>query len=229
MVVPIIDDALCLAIGELLVNLHGPRMYLPSNAQASGRAGRVPEMGGSRAGGHFANWLPGFRESDANSPQRALRAEPPRRSRQCEVAASFGTTRAIFTAMPFHQLPRARWQEFFDDLTRVIDRTTRVDIEVIGLDVGDQIEAQDMTLNGLTYEAKSDTFYVYSDGAGNSVDHAIPHPREIWVELGPGGLSRVVVKDTAGHQQFVTMKEPLALSDTVHEELRSLQGQTQMS
>ena len=123
----------------------------------------------------------------------------------------------------FYQLPKERWEEFFDDFAGVLSTESRqVDIEVAGLAIGDQTAAQHLPLNGLTYEPKTDTFYIYSDGSGANLDHAIVHPKEIWVELGPTGLSRVVVKEEGDQQQFIVLREALALPPGVEDELRSL-------
>ena len=123
----------------------------------------------------------------------------------------------------FYQLPKERWEEFFDDFAGLlVTENKRVDIEVTGLSIGDQTAAEHLPLNGLTYEPKSDTFFIYSDGSGRNLDHSIAHPKEIWVELGPTGLSRVVVKEEGDQQQFIVLREPLALPPAVEDELRML-------
>lgn len=123
----------------------------------------------------------------------------------------------------FYQLPKERWEEFFADFAGLLGTENKqVDIEVTGLSIGDQTAAEHLPLNGLTYEPKSDTFFIYSDGKGTNVDHAIAHPQEIWVELGPTGLSRVVVKEEGDQQQFIVLRDPLALPPAVEDELRSL-------
>ena len=95
------------------------------------------------------------------------------------------------TMNQFTQLPKERWEEFFDDLSSILREGRQVDIEVAGLSIGDQIAAEHLPLNGLTYDPKDDTFYIYTNGQGNNLDHAISHPREIWIDFA-GGVPSVV-------------------------------------
>lgn len=111
--------------------------------------------------------------------------------------------------MSFLQLPTAKWHEFFDEISRVM-RGRLVEVEVAGLDLGDQIVAEWVPLNGLAYEPKEDVLYVYTEPA-DGVDHAIPHPREILIDLEPAGVTQVVVADADGREQFVRLRAPLAL------------------
>jgi len=110
----------------------------------------------------------------------------------------------------FLKLPPQKWHDFFDGMTKVM-RGKRVEIEVVGLDLGDQIEASSLPLNGITYEPREDVLYVYTEPATGDLDHAIAKPREVFVEMGPAGVSQVVVVDVEGHKQFIRLRSPLAL------------------
>ena len=123
--------------------------------------------------------------------------------------------------MRFYQLPKERWEDFFDDLSASNGGRRPVDIEVAGPNVGDQIAAHNLSLNGMTYDRKSDTFYIYSDGEGDGLDHAIYHPQEIWVDFAASGLSRIVVEEDGGQRQFVTIGHPLLLPANVGAGFRS--------
>lgn len=114
--------------------------------------------------------------------------------------------------MNFRQLPRAKWREFFDAMSEAM-RGKLVEVEVAGLDLGDQIETEWVPMNGMAYEPNEDVLYVYTEPE-DSVDHAIPHPRDVFVELGPAGVSQVVVVDADDHKQFVRLRAPLALPAT---------------
>jgi hypothetical protein len=70
-------------------------------------------------------------------------------------------------------------------------------------------------LNGLTYDRKADTFYVYVAGIERDLDHAIPHPREILVRMGVGGVEEVVILDADGHEHLVRLRQPLVLPQPV--------------
>jgi hypothetical protein len=107
-------------------------------------------------------------------------------------------------------VPKERWQPFFDALTKVLEGNT-VEIEVIGLDLGDQIETDWLPLSGLTYDSKDHTFYVYLEDQANSMAHAITEPREIFVRIAGRGLEQVVVIDSDDHRNVINLREPLEL------------------
>ena len=119
--------------------------------------------------------------------------------------------------MSFLQLPPAKWREFFDEMSGVM-RGRLVEVEVAGLDLGDQIVAEWLPLNGMAYEPKEDVLYVYTEPA-DGIDHAIPHPREVLVDLEPAGVTQVVVADADGRKQFVRLRAPLALPATSRADL----------
>lgn len=114
------------------------------------------------------------------------------------------------TPVEFRPLRRENWQRFFDEVTKLIEGS-QVEIEIAGLDLGDQIQAARLPLNGLTYDPNDDTFYVYIEDVENSFDHAIPHPREILVHLVPEGLDQLVVLDPEGRRHIVRLRHPLQL------------------
>jgi uncharacterized protein YuzE len=122
--------------------------------------------------------------------------------RTTEAAESSSTT--------YVTLAKENWQPFFDAFTKVLEGR-RVEIEVIGLEFGDQIEAEWLPLNGLTYDPKADTFYVYVEGVERDLDHAVPHPQEILVHTGSGGVEQVVVIDIDEHEHIVRLRQPLEL------------------
>jgi hypothetical protein len=107
-------------------------------------------------------------------------------------------------------ISKERWQSFFDVFTKVL-QNRRVEIEVIGLDLGDQIEAEWLPLNGLTYDPKADTFYVYLGNVDRNFDHAVSQPREILVRLGAGGLEQVIVVDAGAYEHIVRLRRPIEL------------------
>jgi hypothetical protein len=112
--------------------------------------------------------------------------------------------------MNFLQLSQDAWRDFFDDMTTSV-RGRLVEIDVLGLDLGELVEAEWLWLVGITYEPNEDALYVFVDTAGGGVDHAIVHPKRVFVELGPSGMSQVVVFDAEEHRQFLRLRPPLEL------------------
>jgi hypothetical protein len=62
--------------------------------------------------------------------------------------------------MPLTQLGKSQWQPYFDRVSRTLGDTKRVHIEVAGLSLGDQVEAESLPLFGLSYDPKKDAFIV---------------------------------------------------------------------
>ncbi len=120
----------------------------------------------------------------------------------------------------YYQLPKTRWTAFFDDLTSALKDRKQVHIEVAGLKIGLQVAVEHLPLSGLTYDHKNDTFYVYTSNSHGNLNHAIASPREIWVDMASSGLSRIVVKDADGQQQFIRLRDPIALPRPIQEDLR---------
>jgi hypothetical protein len=110
----------------------------------------------------------------------------------------------------YRLLEKPRWANYFATITEAL-QGKRAEIEVAGLDLGDQIEAEHIVLNGVTYDHKDDTLYIYAADAGSDLDHAIAHPREIVVSSRTGILDRIVVKDAESHLHVITLREALEL------------------
>jgi hypothetical protein len=113
-------------------------------------------------------------------------------------------------SLSYAPIPKEKWQSFFDAFTKTLEGR-HVEIEVVGLAFGDQIEAEWLPLNGLTYDPKADTFYIYAEGLEHDIDHAVPHPREILVRTGPDGIEDVVAIDPEQNQHIVHLRQPLLL------------------
>lgn len=112
--------------------------------------------------------------------------------------------------MSFEVIEKSKWQTYFDVLSRTLEGK-RVEIEVIGIDLGDQLQVEQLPLNGITYDPNDDSLYIYMEDVDRRVEHMIPSPSAVYVELGNDGLSQVVVMDKDGHKQIVRFRAPLEL------------------
>ena len=106
-------------------------------------------------------------------------------------------------------LAKAEWREFFDRLSDALAGKP-AEVEVASLDLGDQIVAEWIPLQGITYDTADDLLDVSFD----RLTHMIRHPRDIIVEEGPGGVSSVAVALRDGSRQVIRLKQPLLLSAT---------------
>lgn len=108
--------------------------------------------------------------------------------------------------MATHRLDPSQWQTYFDRVSRGLGGR-QVSIEVTGLTLGDQIEADKLSLTGLSYDPKDNLVEI----ATEVVDHLIRQPREIYVEEDVEGLHNVEIVDPDGNHQIIRLQTPLAL------------------
>src|ERR1700740_3410180 len=87
------------------------------------------------------------------------------------------------TAGTARKLEKAEWHPLFGGLSKTL-QTEVAEIEVAGLDIGDEVETDWLQLIGITYDQHDNIMDVALDG----VDHIINKPREVYVETGSGGL-----------------------------------------
>lgn len=108
--------------------------------------------------------------------------------------------------MPIAQLAKTQWQAYFDRISKALG-ATRVRIEVVGLGLGDQIEADWIPLFGLSYDPKNDLLAVIAEG----VDHMIRHPAQIHVDQDLDSVHSVEVVDAEDNRHIILLEGPLAL------------------
>lgn len=127
-----------------------------------------------------------------------------------------GTGRKV-CEMSFQRIEKPEWQTLFDATSRILEGKF-VEIEVIGLSLGDQFEVEWLPVNGITYDPKDDALYIYIAGVDRDLDHMIPSPHEIYIEFGSTGLSQVVVVDSEGNKQIVRFRAPLELPPHIEDD-----------
>ncbi|MGE0080075.1 MAG: DUF5335 family protein [Thiohalomonadaceae bacterium] len=103
-------------------------------------------------------------------------------------------------------LDRSSWHAYFDDMARKT-RGNQVYLETTGMRVGSQRETDWLSLNGITYDPKSDVLEVVTD----KLDHLISHPSAISIDYDAEGLHNVSVIDAEGNRQLIHLKEPAPL------------------
>ena len=106
-------------------------------------------------------------------------------------------------------LAKLEWREFFDRLSHALSGEP-AEVEVASLDLGDQIVAEWIPLQGITYDTADDLLDVSFD----RLTHLIRHPRDIIVEEGPGGVSSVAIALRDGSRQVIRLKQPVMLRAT---------------
>jgi hypothetical protein len=112
--------------------------------------------------------------------------------------------------MTTNKLDKSKWGVFFDRVSKGLPGK-RAELEVIGIPLGHQIEAEWLPLQGIVYDRKNDLVQVILGDPDAHLDHMISHPREIYVSEGPAGLESVAVFDGDGFEQILTLRDPLML------------------
>jgi uncharacterized protein DUF5335 len=106
------------------------------------------------------------------------------------------------------KIDRAGWQVYFERMSRVMAKDGKqAELEVESLDLGDQLAAEWVALDGITYDHKDDLIEMVL----GDLDHLIRQPREIWVdEVGPS-LASMEVVDREGARHILKLRTPLML------------------
>jgi hypothetical protein len=103
--------------------------------------------------------------------------------------------------MTTRKLKRSEWQRYFDGVAKHLP-SMRVGVSILGEDIGVQVENQNGTLLGISYDSKDDAFEV----ATPSVSHRISHPKEIFVREEGGQLSSIEVVAQDGTKEIVELR-----------------------
>ncbi len=106
------------------------------------------------------------------------------------------------------KLRKAEWGTYFDAVSKTLG-ATKVNVVVLGLDLGAQHEAERVLLEGISYDSHDDTLDIITE----RFDHRIAHPWAIFVqEDATGRLMSCEIKDGEGHDQIVQLHPSLQLS-----------------
>jgi hypothetical protein len=108
--------------------------------------------------------------------------------------------------MTTRKLEREEWQSYFDAASRTLPAGT-VRMRVDGLDLGDQISADHLPLLGISFDPREDAVHVIAE----ELDHAISHPRAIYVDEEVEGLRCVEVTDEEGRKQLIELTNAIPL------------------
>lgn len=116
--------------------------------------------------------------------------------------------------MPYEPIAKRNWRAFVESFSRLLVGR-QVELEIVGLDLGDQIEAEWLPLRALTLGDRTGRLHVRL-GGDPAIDHAI-EAVEIWAELVGSELRSLVVIDTADHKDILRFRAPLELPSAPNE------------
>jgi hypothetical protein len=108
--------------------------------------------------------------------------------------------------MPDYNVDKEDWASFLEWVTQGL-AGERVEIDVLSLDIGAQVEARAMPLLGLAYDHRNDLIEVALDG----LDHLIHHPKELSAHEEEDGLLSIRIVDKDDVTQIIKLTGPLNL------------------
>jgi Family of unknown function (DUF5335) len=107
------------------------------------------------------------------------------------------------------ELARERWRTYFDDLSRGLG-AVEATVEIDGDDLGAQIEADRLTLTGISYDDRDDLLVLMltaAGGARDELEHMVQQPRRIVVERTGAALpTSIDVEDADGRRTLVELR-----------------------
>jgi hypothetical protein len=113
------------------------------------------------------------------------------------------------------EIPKAAWRPYFDEFSKHVG-TVEATVEVVGEDVGAQVEAEHLVLTGITYDDRDDVVVIGLDAPGGppeDLERMVAHPERIMVATDDSAeLEMTIDIEDADHQQtIVRLARPPAL------------------
>src|SRR5260221_6767398 len=125
-------------------------------------------------------------------------------SARAEPSRLRGVRTAEGLGMASRKLDKSEWRAFCDRMSKGLIGK-QAEIEIASLALGSHVQSEWLPLLGIVYDPKSDVIEIALDG----LDHMIPRPRELYVDIGPGGMANLEIVDSGGVRQIVTLREPV--------------------
>ncbi len=100
-----------------------------------------------------------------------------------------------------HTIPEAERKDYFDLISKSA-HGQEIELEIIGLDIGDQVEKDWVAFEGISYDPEAKTLHLYTD----SLEHQIPNPSEIIAAEENSLVTSLFVKDSLGHFQIIKFR-----------------------
>ncbi len=116
---------------------------------------------------------------------------------------------------PEFELPKESWASYLEDVTKNLP-TSEVVIEVIGEEIGDQVEANWLPFRFLAYDPRDDVFEVAVGGRSPEypvvLRHLVHRPVRLWVDEEEGVLpGHLLVEDADGTRTLIRIRRVPAL------------------
>lgn len=104
------------------------------------------------------------------------------------------------------KLTRKQLQNFFDQMAPVLEGT-QAELEIVGIDIGDQIAHGWAGLDAVTYDTHDDVISIAIDG----IEHLIEHPSFVLLQWAGDSIKSLTVVDPEEHKHILRLRRPIAL------------------
>lgn len=102
--------------------------------------------------------------------------------------------------MSTNQIDSKEWPHYFDKLSDFV-QGSEVEIEVFGNEIGVQIEAKSVILQGLSYDQKSQVFIIDT----KDHEHVIREPQDIYVDYRNEELKSIKITGQDGNVHIIKL------------------------
>lgn len=102
--------------------------------------------------------------------------------------------------MQSQEIPSDQWVPFFNDLSRK-HQGEHVTVELMGRNIGDQMEAKDQSLLGITVDPPSGAFKIevmVGENNGINMSHEIAHPIHVRLAQSEQGMDQALEIEPEG-------------------------------
>lgn len=102
--------------------------------------------------------------------------------------------------MSTNKIDSQDWAHYFDSLSDFVEGT-EVEIDVLGQEIGAQVEVTSVALRGLSYDRKDKVFAVIT----NEFEHMIQEPQEIYVDYRNDELNSIKITARDGNVHIIKL------------------------
>jgi hypothetical protein len=114
----------------------------------------------------------------------------------------------VFMALTTREIPKGEWRTYFDAFSRDLGEL-RATVEIAGMELGDQIEAEHPRLTGITYDDKDDILVIGLDAPGGvpeDLEHVVYGPQKIYIAEGQDEMTVFDVEDADRNQTLIRLE-----------------------
>jgi hypothetical protein len=119
--------------------------------------------------------------------------------------------------MKTREIPRTEWQEFLDEFSKQHEGW-HCTIEVLGMEVGDQVVAEEWPLQGVSVDRTGTSSaggeaisFIAGDSVSQHVTHTVPNPASLRVAQTDDGMDQgLQVESEDGPTTLLTFRSPMS-------------------